>query len=125
MTIERPAPAVVVVRIRGTDVGDLRDAPFRALAPLLEGRRRVELFVDARDARGPSVDVGRAWAGWLIAHRDRLRHASMLASSRMVQLTAGFVRRFAGLDGLMRIYTEPAVFDGALSNALGNARRPD
>lgn len=122
MTIEQPAAGVVVVAIVGTDTGELGDAPFRALAPLIAGDRRVELFIDARRARGPSVDVSNDWASWLARHRDALRHVSMLTASRLVQLTADFVRRFAELGELMRIYTEPMVFEGALSNALGNAR---
>ncbi|HLU66053.1 MAG TPA: hypothetical protein VKZ63_07245 [Kofleriaceae bacterium] len=125
MTIDAPAPGVVLVVIEGTDVGDLGDAPFRALAPLCAGDRPIELFIDARAARGPSIDVSNDWALWLARHRERLRHASMLTASRFVQLTADFVRSFADLGDLMRIYTEPAVFEGALSNAIGNARGAD
>jgi hypothetical protein len=33
-------------------------------------------------------------------------------------MTADFVRRFADLQGLMRIYTEPAAFDAALEESL-------
>jgi hypothetical protein len=32
-------------------------------------------------------------------------------------LTADFVRRFADLGEVMRIYTDPAAFDGALADA--------
>jgi hypothetical protein len=122
MTIEEPAPGVVVVVIEGTDIGDLGDAPFRILAPMIASDRQVELFIDARRARGPSIDVSGDWALWLTRHRGELRHVSMLTANRFVQLTADFVRRFAELGERMRIYTEPAAFEGALSNALGNAR---
>ena len=122
MAIDELAPGVVLVAIDGTDVGDLGDAPFAALAPMFESERRVELFIDASRARGPSIDVSNDWAVWLKRHRSKLRHASMLTSSRFVQLTADFVRQFAELGETMRIYTDPAVFEGALSNAVGNAR---
>lgn len=122
ITIDEPAPGVVLVVIEGTDIGDLGEAPFRAMAPMFAGDRRVEMFVDARRARGPSIDVSNEWALWFTRHRHVLRHVSMLTASRFVQLTADFVRRFAELDERMRIYTEPSVFEGALSNALGNAR---
>lgn len=122
MVIEGLAPGVVLVTITGTDVGELGQAPFEALAPLLDGVGLVELFIDASGARGPSVDVSSEWARWLGRHRDRLRHASMLTASRFVQLTADFVREFAELGDKMRIYSDPAVFQGALSNAVGNAR---
>ncbi len=123
MTIDRPAIGVVLVTIEGTDIGELGEAPFRALAPLVGDQQNVELFIDARAARGPSIDVSNDWALWLARHKDALRHASMLTASRFVQLTADFVRRFSDLGDVMRIYTEPAVFEGALSNAIGNARR--
>jgi hypothetical protein len=122
MVIDEPAPGVVLVTIEGTDVGELGDAPFTALGPMLTADRRVELFIDASRARGPSIDVSGDWALWLDRNRDHLRHASMLIASRLVQLTADFVRDFAKLDELMRIYTDPAVFEGALSNAVGNAK---
>jgi hypothetical protein len=106
--------------IEGIDIGQLGEAPFRTMAQLLADRR-VELFIDARHARGPSMDVSGDWAVWLGRHRDALRHVSMLTGSRFVQLTADFVRRFAELGDIMRIYTEPSAFEGALSDALGNA----
>jgi phage regulator Rha-like protein len=42
----------------------------------------------------------------------------MLTGSRFIQITAEFVRRFASLEGVMRICTEPAIFDFALAEAL-------
>lgn len=121
MTIEELAPGVVLLSIEGSDIGQLGEAPFRAMAELLLGDHRVELFIDARHTRAASMDVSSAWALWLGRHRDKLRHVSMLTGSRFVQLTADFVRRFAELGEIMRIYTEPGVFEGALSNAVGNA----
>jgi hypothetical protein len=120
MTIDELAPGVVLMVIEGIDIGQLGEAPFRTMAQLLADRR-VELFIDARHARGPSMDVSGDWAVWLGRHRDELRHVSMLTGSRFVQLTADFVRRFAELGDIMRIYTEPSAFEGALSDALGNA----
>lgn len=121
MVIKVPAPAVVVISIEGTDVGELGEAPFHALAPLFGAGTRIELFIDARNARGPSVDVSSEWARWLLAHRPRLLHVSMLTGSRFVQLSAALVRSFADLGETMRVYTDDRVFEGALSNAVGNA----
>jgi hypothetical protein len=121
MTIEELAPGVVLMVIEGADIGQFGEAPFRTMAQLLANDRHVELFIDARHARGPSMDVSGDWALWLGRHRNALRHVSMLTGSRFVQLTADFVRRFAELGDVMRIYTEASVFEGALSNALGNA----
>lgn len=121
ITIARPARGVVVIAITGTDVGELGDAPFRALAGDVAGDGQIELFVDARTTRSASIDVSSEWSAWLARHRERFRHVSMLTGSRFIRLTADFVRRFADLGELMRIYTDPAVFDGALSNSVANA----
>ena len=119
--IQRRAPGVIVLVIQGTAVGELGDAPFRALEADVAGAESIEFFVDARDTRSASVSVSSEWAVWLRRHKDRFRHVSMLVGSPFIKLTADFVRRFADLDDLMRIYTDPAAFDGALSNAIGNA----
>jgi len=121
LVIQRPAPGVIVMTISGTDTGGLGDAPFRALENDLVGDRPIEFFVDARDTRGASVEVSGDWAAWLGRNKPRFRHISMLTGSRFIRLTADFVRRFAELGDAMRIYTDPAAFDGALSNAIANA----
>jgi hypothetical protein len=120
--IDEPEPGVVLLTIAGTDVGELGEAPFRELAPMLAGDRRIELFIDARLARGPSIDVSSEWARWLADHRDHLHHVNMLTSSRLVRLTADFVRRFAGLSEAMRIHTDVVMFECALSDALGDSK---
>jgi len=40
-----------------------------------------------------------------------------LTGSRFIEITAGFVRRFASVEGSMRIGTDPVVFDHALIEA--------
>jgi len=42
---------------------------------------------------------------------------TMLTGSKFIQITAEFVRRFARLNGIMWVCTEPAVFDLALEQA--------
>lgn len=120
MRLTLPIEGVVVVVISGTDVGESGDTPFTALGQVLH-RGPVELFIDARDARGVSLDVSRAWAAWLREHRDSLARVVMLARSRFVELTATFVRSFAGMDDQMQVHTDPAAFDTELERALGRA----
>lgn len=120
ITIRRPAPGVLVIAITGTDTGELGDAPFRALAADLAAAP-IDLFIDARATRGASMHVSRDWAVWLGHHRDRFRAINMLTASRFVQLTADFVRTFAQLGELMRLYTDAAAFDAALSGAIADA----
>jgi len=65
-----------------------------------------------------SIEVSGEWAVWLGKHRVQLREINMLTGSRFVEVTADFVRRFAELEGVMRVYTEAAAFDAALADAL-------
>ena len=91
---------------------------MRELKECLNGIAPIHLFIDARDVRGASIEVSGEWAGWLQAHKADLLYISMLTGSRFVEITAGFVRRFADLQGIMRIYTEPTAFDAALAESL-------
>lgn len=122
LSIRRPVPGVVVIVVTGTDVGQHGDGPFLALAEDLAGGP-FELFVDARASRGVTIDVSAQWAVWLAGKRASLRAVHMLTGSRFVQLTVNFVRSFADLGELMRVYTEPAPFDRALEEAVA-ARGP-
>src|SRR5690606_12249217 len=122
MEMERLARGVALVVIEGTDVGELGDAPFRVLDPWLTESEHFELFVDARRARGPSVDVSHDWALWLNKHRTTLLHVSFLTGSRLVELSAGFVKSFADLGEQMRLFHDASLFAGALGNAEANAK---
>ena len=116
--IERPTGGVVVVTVEGVDVGELGEAPFEALEPLLEGPAAIDLFIDARNTKGASVEVSGAWALWFMRRRERLRSVNMLTRSRQVAVSAEFARRFAGLGERMRITTDGSAFDWALSFAV-------
>jgi len=121
IVIERPRRGLVVLRIAGRDVGEFRDQPMLDIEKDFAPGAPIELFVDARRAQGASLDVSSDWAQWLGRHRASLRQVSMLTSSRFIQITADFVRRFAGLGDIMRIYTDPSGFDDALAAATAGA----
>jgi hypothetical protein len=111
---------VVVLTISGSDVGEFGEAPMLALNEWLAGTgaESIQFFIDARDVRGASIEVSGEWARWLGTHRAQLGTITMLTGSRFIQMTAEFVRRFAALEGIMRICTEPSAFDTALAQAL-------
>lgn len=119
--IRRPAEGVVLVKLSGTDTGELGDAPFVELAADLAVHQRLELFIDASAGRGASVDVSGQWAAWMRKHKSQLVHVHMLTGTRFIQLSADFVRRFAELGEAMRLYTERASFDEALTEAANSA----
>ncbi len=79
--------------------------------------QQVNFFIDARAVRGASIDVSSVWAAWLSAHRSQLKSVTMLTGSKFIRITAEFVRRFAGLNGIMWVCTEADVFDLALKQA--------
>jgi hypothetical protein len=118
LVIQQFASAVVVLRISGSDIGEFGEAPMKALTAMLQASGPIDFFIDARDVRGASIEVSGDWAGWLTSHRSGLRSVTMLTGSRFIQLTAEFVRRFSSLEGIMRICTEPAIFDFSLAEAL-------
>jgi hypothetical protein len=117
LSIGTPSARVVLMKISGTDVGEFADAPMKALGDCVSSLSAVHLFIDARDVRGASIEVSGEWTGWLNAHKPVLANVTMLTGSRFIQITAEFVRRFASLEGSMRIRTDPTVFDQALLEA--------
>jgi hypothetical protein len=122
--IEFFPPAVIVLRISGTDVGEFGEEPMRALDQWLAAPGAFDFFIDAREVRGASIDVSSEWTSWLAAHKELFRAVTLLPGSPFVRITAEFVRRFAGLERIMNVSTDPAVFDAALSKALSVSRRP-
>lgn len=121
MSIASPAPGVVVLAIAGHDVGEFGSVPMGQLERYLSDDRSVELYIDARRTKGASVEVSSEWALWLGVNRVHFEHISMLTGSRFIQMTAGFVRNFSGLEDVMRIYTEADAFDEALAVSVAAA----
>jgi len=115
LAIERPAAAVVVVRLTGWDVGEFADAPMKEIEKQFDAGNGLQLFIDARAVRGATIDVSSEWAQWLRRNRARFAHVSMLTGAPFVQVTAKFVQRFTDLGEVMRIYTDPRAFDAALA----------
>jgi hypothetical protein len=115
LSVQEFPGAVILLTISGTDVGEFGDAPMLELKDYLTGSQPIHLFIDARDVRGASIDVSGEWARWLTLNKAQLRTVNMLTGSKLIEVTAGFVRNFAALQGIMKIYTEPTVFDSALA----------
>lgn len=103
MLIERRADTSLHVTIEGHDVGEFGALPMRCLEAFMPATGSVRLRIDARRARGAALQVSNDWAHWLAAHRDRFESVTMQVGSVYVRVIADFVRRFAGLEGLMRI----------------------
>lgn len=118
LTISRPAPGVAVIVIRGTDVGEFGDYAMRELDKDLAKFGRLALFIDARAVKSASIEVSSEWALWMSRHREQLTRIAMLTGSRYIQITALFVRRFAGLVDQMQLFTDAAAFDQELASSV-------
>jgi phage regulator Rha-like protein len=55
------------------------------------------------------------------AKRLSFERINMLTGTRYIQITAAFVRRFAGLADLMNGFTEHAAFEESLATSVRNA----
>ncbi|WP_263416357.1 hypothetical protein [Terriglobus albidus] len=115
--LEQLSETLILMRLTGTDTGELLDAPIKVLDEWVAGVNAVEFFIDARNVRGASIDVSSEWSAWFTQNRSRFKTITMLTGSKLIQITAEFVRRFAGLNGIMWVCTEPNVFDLALEQA--------
>jgi hypothetical protein len=119
LTLRRPGSGVVLAIFKGPDVGEFGDAPFRELEKDLAKGEPLELFFDAQECPGPSVNVSNEWAQWLSSKRSQLHRVNILSGSRFVEITANFVKRFTALGDRIRVYTDRDAFYQALAGAIG------
>jgi hypothetical protein len=124
LDIERPAPGIVVVRLAGSDAGEFGDDPLRELDRDLADDRLIELYIDARHVQGVTVAVIHEWSAWLHRWRARFKRVTMLTGTWYIKLTAGYVRRFAGLEDIMVYHGDSAQFDKTLTMAVAHANEP-
>jgi hypothetical protein len=118
LAIRRPAPAVAVVVLSGSDIGEFADFPMRELAKDLARYGTIDLFIDARAVRGASIEVSSGWAFWMRTQVRHLRQIDMLTGSRYIQITAEFALRFARLGDRMRLFTDAAAFEESLQASV-------
>jgi hypothetical protein len=111
-----------VVVLSGSDIGEFGDLPMRELQKDLDCFNAIELFIDARAVRGASIEVSGEWALWMRGRRTSFKRINMLTGSRYIQITAAFVRRFAGLADLMNVFTDQVAFDESLAGSVRRAQ---
>jgi hypothetical protein len=122
LTLSFPARNVCVATIVGHDVGEFGEAPLLVLNDYLRNAGMMTLFVDGRKVPGASIEVSSAWALWMQKNRERLQQIHFLCGSRFIQMTAIFVRRFAGLEDRMFIYTDAPMFEAAIDQTATRSR---
>ena len=125
LLIRRPAPAIAVVVLKGSDTGEFADFPMKELSKDLRRYGSIELFIDARAVRGASIEVSGEWAFWMRTHARSLGQICMLTGSRYIQITAHFARRFVGLGDQMKLFTDAAAFEETLAAAVAGKLAPE
>jgi hypothetical protein len=121
LELSRPAPGVVLIILKGRDIGEFGDAPFRELEKDLADGLPIEVFVDARNVPSASIEVSGSWAQWMMSNREWIHRFNIFCQSRFIELTARFVRQFTEFGPRMRIYTDAEAFETALRAASVNA----
>jgi hypothetical protein len=117
LALDHPSARALLITVSGWDIGEFGDAPLRELEKVLDAGDGVEIFIDAREVKGVSMEVSNGWAQWLKAHRAHLTGVRMLTGSRFTQMTADFVRRYAELSDIMTVHRSSSEFDTALREA--------
>lgn len=104
----------LLIELSGRDLGELGEKPIRDVERILDEWQSMELFIDARNAIGATMEVSGSWAIFLGANKQRLLHVSMLTGSPFIQMSANVVKRFSELGEKMRLYTDAPAFEAAL-----------
>ena len=119
MVLSRIGPAVVLITATGHDKGQFGEAPFEWLEREMGRHGIIEVFVDTREMFNATQTVAGRWSEWIQRHRSRLKHMSLLVSSKYVQLTVEVAKLFSRTGELMRVYTDAPAFSDAISQSLG------
>lgn len=117
-TYRRLRPGALLVTITGHDVGQFGTATLDEIRLELLRHRPLELFVDAREALGPSVSVSSEWTRFFSLNQDQLRRVSILVGSKVVELTIAIAQHLSRTGNLMQIYTDPEIFQDRAKAAL-------
>ncbi len=121
MAFVRPAPGIALIHFAGHDVGQFGDRPMLEVERLLGGEG--QLFIDARGARGASIDVSGQWAAWLM--RQAGWRTVMLVQAPFMRVSAEFVSRFGQFGDRFRVVTDEAAFEAELGAAVAREAARD
>ncbi len=118
---QRLRPGVLLITIKGLDRGQFGPAPVdEVAAEFSRTTQPVQVFVDTRQATGPSREVMETWTEWFAANRSRLERVVVLVSpeSQLLHLTVSIVQHLSRTGGLIRICGELQEFRTALAKAV-------
>ena len=125
---ERPAPGIIVLTISGDDRGQFGTATVdEVAAEFSRATQPLKLFVDTRNATGPTRDVMETWTAWFAANHSRLDRVLILVppESQLLHLTVSIAQHLSRTHGLIRICATIDDFHAAVEKSVPsfNARR--
>ncbi|HXU63435.1 MAG TPA: hypothetical protein VN962_17170 [Polyangia bacterium] len=113
----RLKPGALLVTISGHDTGQFGTTSLDEIRLELLRNRPLDLFVDAREALGPSVSVSREWTQFFVLNRDQLRRVNVLVGSKVVELTIAIAQHLSRTGNLIQIYSDAETFSALVRSA--------
>jgi hypothetical protein len=113
----RVSPASLRVVIKGHDTGQFGTATLDEITAAIARDRKIELFIDARDAVGAAVSVSDDWTRFFSRQREGLGRVHVLVGSKVVYLTVAIAQHLSRTGSLIQIYSDPGIFQSRLTAA--------
>jgi hypothetical protein len=121
MTIERPAPHVMVVRGHGYAEAAFTGPVLAARDAIIDERGHIALFDDLERVTGYDSEVRTRLTGWASEHRRQIVAFHILTRSRLVAM--GVAVASVALGGHIRAHTQRSAFERALVDEVHRDHR--
>jgi hypothetical protein len=112
---KRVGPGVLLVVIIGNDAGQFGTATLDQIVAAIARDRKLELFIDAREAVGAAVSVSDEWTRFFSSHRQDLTRVHVLVGSKVIYLTIAIAQHLSRTGNLIQIYSDSEIFENRLS----------
>jgi hypothetical protein len=116
-TYKRVKAGLLRVTVKGHDTGQFGSATLDEIVAAIARDRKIELFIDAREAIGAAVSVSDEWTRFFSHHRDGLTRVHVLVGSKVVYLTVAIAQHLSRTGNLLQIYSDPEIFESRLPAA--------
>lgn len=123
--LRRVGPGVVLLNVRGHDVGDIGDEVVNELAAeQARFRRPLALFVDAAEVGRIAPAAQSAWTRWLADHRADVSVIHAFAPTPTVALAMEVACHFARVSDKLVLHASRAALAAAVGRATPERRGP-
>jgi hypothetical protein len=112
---DRIRPGLLLVTISGMDKGQFGSTVLDEIRFELVRHSPLELFIDAKNAIGATVDVSQEWTRFFSRNRTQLSRVSILVGSEIVELTVAIAQHLSRTGKLIQIYSDPDIFQEGLA----------